>query len=597
MRNLLKYLCLYIFVISCGHELDPTLRKENEALVFSSEGQPSIKGSYLVAFRVPKGRLLFSKDYEKEYQRHYLALSHLEHNLKEVESLHYLTSVDLSKVSNPELDELIWNGLDNFRLGFDRSDWDNQNVNIMRVDFVSEEAAQVKLKEWYQRGAVVFADPNYLADVYEGEKNFGDFAKTYEELSANGGAPWLEQIEIVKALEYLDRNGRSFDSAPLIAIMDSGVDYTHPQLALNIWQNEQAGVTGCGNDVHGCNTTKAFKGVLGNGDVWPTGLNGPGQSCASVKTKEEVGSCGHGTHVAGLAASQPSTDNSYGGSCPICKIVVLKVAGPTKFSNSNSIADSSIVAAFTYISNLTGKGGDNAIRIVNASFGKYTKSRVVEILVRNLKNKGNGTLVVAAAGNEDTTKRAYPAAFEEALSIGNVDDGNAKHESSNYGTWVDLSAPGSASGLPGCGGDGGIRSTFPGGGAVCLTGTSMAAPVVAGIAGLLLINNPRLSVDDLKFQLITTANPGMYDLAENAAFIPRISGEPFPVPLMGSGVANAFNAVSATVPSNRKGEKSVDRVREGCGVVAYGDSPLSKPLSWLILLLPLSFGCIGRNPL
>ena len=84
-----------------------------------------------------------------------------------------------------------------------------------------------------------------------------------------------------------------------------------------------------------------------------------------------------------------------------------------------SIADSAIIAGFSIRSGFK-QGSEPAIRIINASFGKYDRSKSVELFINAMKNFGKGTLVIAAAGNEDTMKRSLPAAYANVVAVSNV---------------------------------------------------------------------------------------------------------------------------------------------------------------------------------
>src|SRR5690606_31214195 len=126
---------------------------------------------------------------------------------------------------------------------------------------------------------------------------------------------------------------------------------------------------------YGCNTTQSQKGLLGNGDVHPVGTSAAGEACP-----ESSMTCRHGTHVAGIIAAKPQND--YAGVCPHCQLMSVRIVGKTARGegSDNSIMDSSIIAGFSYISRFK-KSGSSAIKVVNASFGKFQRSRTVEILI------------------------------------------------------------------------------------------------------------------------------------------------------------------------------------------------------------------------
>lgn len=590
---MVRFVCLGLLAIAmtgCGPSFD--LKSHNEVNVplnFASIKQVNngdvIPGSYIVAFKAADSSRLFMKDYRREYQAHYMALSNLEMFEDGVTNLHYMTSLDLSNKTKSEKESKL--DMPRQTELYFEAPVEAKRASLFRVDFEDESTAQTLLTKWMEDGLIFYADPNYQSRPFEGEQNFADYAETYEKLE---NVPWIDQIGLVDALQELSNKGVTFDNPPLIAVMDSGTDYEHPSLVSNIWTNPSPGAAGCSDDIHGCDATKSFKGSLGTGSIYPALLNGAGLSCDSQDSKGK-GVCMHGTHVAGIIASEPSdgAQNGYGGMCPVCRLVTVKVIGKNKLGEgkATTIADSSIIAGLTYISRFK-ISNSNAVRIVNASFGKFLRSRSVEHLVRLLKEQGSGTLIIAAAGNEDTMKRTYPAAFKDTLAVVNTTSSSdlpSKAPSSNYGIWTDIAGPGEG----GCigGGDGnGLLSTVPGGGVFCLHGTSMASPVVAGVAGLLLASEPNLSVDDIVSRLTSTADPIIYSLPENSLYYPRIEGEPNPIPLLGSGIVNAANAIKDVSP-NRRPRPAFERVNSSCGTIYYTDTYLSKWFWLSFLFFPL----------
>ena len=119
---------------------------------------------------------------------------------------------------------------------------------------------------------------------------------------------------------------------------------------------------------------------------------------------------------------------------------------------------------------------DNGAKAINLSLGSYSPSRIEEHAVNYAWQ--HGVVVVAAAGNEDTDRPSYPAAYDKVISVAATNGADARADFSNYGTTVDVAAPGVniLSTVP--------VSTVPSG-YVAWQGTSMASPHVAGLAGLL----------------------------------------------------------------------------------------------------------------
>lgn len=427
-------------------------------------------------------------------------------------------------------------------------------THLAEVQFVDEASAERQIKDWYAAKKIVFAEPNYKRSTQSAAED-----QIIKNFKTNTTTPWLNEVSFVDTIEKIASTGAK--SSPLIAVMDSGVDVQHPNLKDAIFVNEGGQNKQCTGDIYGCNTTVAKKDVLGNGDVFPTGTSAFGTACSGQ------GQCEHGTHVAGLIGARGSAD--FTGMCPYCKILVVKVVEVETTGDVETfpIKDSSILAGLAYISGFK-SGGQPLVRLINASFGKFESSRSVELFIKALKNFGRGTLLVAAAGNEDTMKRQFPAGFDDVLAVSNVmssTDEPKKSVSSNFGMWVDIAAPGDGD----CsGGAEGILSTVPGGDSRCLSGTSMASPIVTGIGGLVLSLEPDLTAAELENRLIQTANPSkLYQDGINDGYRPNMKGAGL-VPLLGSGVVNALTATNPTLQTSAVLiAQRPDSVRAGCGVL------------------------------
>nr|WP_240512040.1 S8 family peptidase [Paludifilum halophilum] len=169
---------------------------------------------------------------------------------------------------------------------------------------------------------------------------------------------------------------------------------------------------------------------------------------------------GHGTHCAGIAAA--TTDNGVGiaGMAPDVTIYAVRVLDANGSGSLQSVADGIIDAA------------DAGAEVISLSLGASRGAQTLENAVNYAHDKGSA--VVAAAGNNGSSSPSYPAYYDNALAVGATDSNDNKASFSNYGRWVDVAAPGVD-----------IYSTYIGGGYQSLSGTSMATPHVAGLAGLL----------------------------------------------------------------------------------------------------------------
>jgi thermitase len=250
-------------------------------------------------------------------------------------------------------------------------------------------------------------------------------------------------------------------SCSKVAVLDSGTDTNHPDLAANLWKNTEE-------------TKNNSKDDDKNGyvdDYYGVDLNdGRGSG---------VDENGHGTHVAGIIGA--IGDNGFGVSGICWKASIMSV----RFMDARGRGSTS--AAVEAIQYSVREGA----RILNCSFGSSSKSEALEDAVQYAKSKG--ALLVVAAGNEgDDIDRepSYPAAYGSdniiAVAASTADDRLASF--SNFGEAnVDLAAPGE-----------GILSTYPNDTYRTLNGTSMAAPYVAGAAALLKKHNSDATYAELR---------------------------------------------------------------------------------------------------
>jgi hypothetical protein len=270
----------------------------------------------------------------------------------------------------------------------------------------------------------------------------------------------------------------------VIAVIDSGVDLTHPDLSPNLWVNPgEIPGNGIDDDVNGWNFVDGTNNVQ---DM-----------------------IGHGTLVAGVAAARTNNAIGIAGVCGQCRILPVKITQLSGFANYSDIA-----AGINYA---VAKGA----KVINLSVGGYADSQAVQAALANAASQN--ALVVAGAGNDNKSDPFYPAAYPNVLAVAGTTSADVKYTSSNYGAWVDLSAPGEN-----------ILSTTLGDYASD-TGTSYATPFVSGAAGLLFSLHPDWTVAMVKAQLTHTTDP-------IDSLNPTLAGK------LGAGRLNAGTAMQAPHP-------------------------------------------------
>ena len=249
-----------------------------------------------------------------------------------------------------------------------------------------------------------------------------------------------------------------------IALIDTGVDYSHPELAKNMWVN--------------------FKETPGNGiDEDGNGRSDDYRGWSFLDENDNVmDTNGHGTFCAGIIGAEANNGIGVAGVCWGAKIMALKVFT----GNSDYTSDEVCTRAILY-------AVDNGAKIISASWGSYNNSALLNDAIKYATDRG--VVCVFAAGNDNSSQPYYPASNPLAISVGATDNRDRKASFSNYGDWVDVFAPGV-----------GIYSTLPGNTYGTESGTSMSCPYVAGVIGLMLSQNPNLSPAEIKQIIRTTSN-------------------------------------------------------------------------------------------
>ena len=239
---------------------------------------------------------------------------------------------------------------------------------------------------------------------------------------------------------------------------------------------------------------------------------------------------GHGTHTAGTIAAENNGDGVVG-VAPDVTLYSIQISKGSRISTNNIVAGIDAAVA--------GPDGDldtsdDQPDVFNMSFGGG-HSPAVEIALNNAHSKG--IVLVASAGNSSTSSKSYPAGLPNVMAIGSTTDTDALSSFSNYGSHIDVVAPGSS-----------ILSTYKAGTYSTLSGTSMASPHVAGVAALTIQANPNLD------------NIGIRALLQNTA---EDLGAPDFDSTFGYGLVDAENAVLGTtsgdnyVSSGNSGEDPV----------------------------------------
>ena len=284
------------------------------------------------------------------------------------------------------------------------------------------------------------ADPRVLAVVPDAKLSFVDWpADGSPSDTLYGNQADLAQIGVPEA--WKTTRG---DPSVVVAVIDTGVDLTHP-------------------DLDGVTVVSPRDTVWNNADV--------------------TDDIGHGTHVAGTILAETNNATGIAGIAPASSLMPIKVADDLGGLSFSDVLDGVDWAR------------EHGADIINMSLGGLLTPEQVALgqptftLARDA-----GILMVAAAGNDGIDIRTYPASFAGVVSVSAVDAQDHLASFSNTGKAIDLAAPGVD-----------LVSTVPGGGYEPHSGTSMASPHVAGVAALVWAARPGLAVDELEAVLRSSA--------------------------------------------------------------------------------------------
>ncbi len=367
--------------------------------------------------------------------------------------------------------------------------------------------------------------------------------------SFSGSTQWgLFQIGAQNAWNVSTGN-----SNVVVAIVDDAVEITHPDLSPVIWTNTGE-IANNGIDDDGNGYIDDVNGWDASGTQYANGDTDPNPDAPAS-------SFDHGTHVAGIAGA--ATNNNAGVASIGFGVSLMAVKSTNSSVNLTHTYEGVVYAI------------ENNADVINMSFGSGFNSSAFQSLMNYANSLG--IVLVAAAGNDNVSSTFYPAGYNNVISVASTTTGDAKSNFSNYGSWIDISAPGSA-----------IYSTIPGSGYDYKQGTSMASPMVAGLCGLMLSLNPSLSPSDIESCLTSTAA--------------NIDGaNPSYVGQLGAGRIDALaamNCISATLNWAPQAEFSGDilNILEGQSV-NFTDLSVYNPTSWSWTFTggsPATFN--GQNP-
>lgn len=336
---------------------------------------------------------------------------------------------------------------ENNKFGITSLDSLNEKNNVISISKISLKSSSrpSSLSNVYKVAVPKDSDILRLADEYGKDQNI-EYAEPnyiYQNYSIPNDPLFNEQWALSKIDAPAGWDIETGSSDIVIAITDTGVDYTHPDLASNIWQNSGE-IPDNGIDDDGNGYVDDVRG-------WDFANN----------DNDPMDDHGHGSHCSGIAAAATNNNIGIAGVAYGCRIMPVKGLSGSGSGYSDDLANCIYYAA------------DNGADVISMSWGSTSSSSVISDAIEYAYSKD--VILVAAAGNSDSADKHYPSGFDGVLSISATDENDEKAYFSNYGHSVDVAAPGVH-----------ILSTIPNENYAKYSGTSMACPHVAGLVGLIL---------------------------------------------------------------------------------------------------------------
>lgn len=394
-------------------------------------------------------------------------------------------------------------------------------ASLYKLELESGQDVAEVICELQKNQQVVYAEPYFLPELLH---------EPDDEFSLEGGAQ-RQQLELIKAFQAWDISQGSRDV--LVGILDTGIDFDHPDLMHNLYLNESDPMDGIDND---------GDGYIDNYRGW---------DFANNDNNPTADQNGHGTLVAGFSSASTNNEIGISGTGYQCRYMPIKV-----FRSEDGIFGNGY-EAILYAAEM---GCD----VINLSWGaEGIPSQFVQDII-NYVVLEKDVVIVAAAGNISREVNYFPASYQHVLSVSASDFTDAKANYASWSRFVDLLAPGKD-----------VFTTKNGGKYGTSTGTSFSSPMVAGAAALIRSHYPELNARQV-MQLLRQSAEDVSQTGHNGDFTERI----------GKGRLNMEKALAG--PTSPAVEMQQFELFNGFGPFAFKGDTVEIRMDFINLLSPTS---------
>ncbi|MFQ5753037.1 MAG: S8 family peptidase, partial [bacterium] len=346
---------------------------------------------------------------------------------------------------------------------------DDELNRIFKIKFPEEMNLNDIMAAYQQDDNIEYVQPNYVHQI-----DFVPNDSLFSEQMA---------LQIIETEKAWDRQLAS--SEVIVGVIDTGIDYHHEDLRAALWMN-------AGEDLDGNGQVDStdFNGLDDDGNGFIDDIRAwdftdapsfPDGGDFQTPDNDPFDENGHGTSVAGIIGATGNNRKGIAGGAFGCRIMNLRAGTSLGFLEEDDVASAIVYAV------------ENGARIINMSFGDEVASPLLQDVMQYAA--GQNCVLVASAGNSNTDKIHFPSGFAETISVGATNQNDVLAGFSNYGSSVDVVAPGVN-----------ILTTQPGNQYGKFSGTSASAPLVSALSALILSKFPDLSYESLKGLITSTTN-------------------------------------------------------------------------------------------